>query len=154
MSHSDSGLCDHIGYWLRRLSDEVHVGFERKLANRGVTVAQWNVLVTLYRGEAETVGGIAGFIETDIAAASRLVDRLVDKGLVVRQVDPTSRRRVPLALTPAARKLVPVLVDLADENDAAYFGSLSPDQRDQLVALLQSLLASSPRPTTKEDARP
>lgn len=142
MTSSASGLRDHLGYWLRRLSDEVHVSFERKLASRGVTVAQWNVLVTLYRGEAETVGEVAKFIETDVAAASRLVDRLVDKGLVERGTDPASRRRVPLVLTTAARDLVPALIELADENDAAYFGALTETRRRELVALLKSLLTS------------
>ena len=63
MSGSASGLRDHVGYWLRRLSDEVHLSFERKLAAHGVTVAQWTVLVTLYRGEGATVAEVARFIE-------------------------------------------------------------------------------------------
>ncbi len=140
MNESTSGLRDHVGYWLRRLSDEVHLSFERKLADKGVTVAQWNVLVALYRDDGSTVGEIARFVETDVAAVSRLVDRLVEKGLLERGTDPASRRRVPLDLTPAARELVPTLIQLADENDRAYFGSLSQAQRDELIALLKTLL--------------
>jgi hypothetical protein len=37
---AERGLHDHVGYWLRRLSDEVHTSFERQIAARGVTVAQ------------------------------------------------------------------------------------------------------------------
>ena len=141
MSGSASGLRDHLGYWLRRLSDEVHLSFERKLAAHGVTVSQWNVLVTLYRGEGETVAEVARFIDTDAAAVSRLVDRLADKGLVARSADPASRRRVLLALTPAGVGLVPVLVQLADRNDEAFFGTLSAAQRAELAGLLQRLLS-------------
>jgi len=141
MSGSASGLRDHLGYWLRRLSDEVHLSFERKLAAHGVTVAQWNVLVTLYRGEGETVAEVARFIDTDAAAVSRLVDRLADKGLVARSADPASRRRVLLALTPAGVGLVPGLVQLADRNDEAFFGTLSAAQRAELAGLLQRLLS-------------
>jgi MarR family transcriptional regulator, organic hydroperoxide resistance regulator len=143
MSGSASGLRDHVGYWLRRLSDEVHLSFERKLAAQGVTVAQWNVLVTLHRGEAETVAEVARFIETDAAAVSRLVDRLAEKGLVARSADPASRRRVLLALTPAAAELVPALVELADQNDEAFFGTLPPAQRAELAGLLQRLLSEA-----------
>lgn len=140
---SDSGLRTHLGYWLRRLSDEVHLRFERQLAERGVSVAQWNVLVSLYRGEGRTVGEIAGFIETDVAAVSRLVDRLTDKGLVVRGPDPDSRRRTLLTLTPAAEQLVPHLIAIADANDEAFFGSLSDDRRSELTDLLQRLLPAT-----------
>jgi DNA-binding MarR family transcriptional regulator len=143
MSGSASGLRDHVGYWLRRLSDEVHLSFERKLAAQGVTVAQWNVLVTLHRGEAETVAEVARFIETDAAAVSRLVDRLAEKGLVARSADPASRRRVLLALTPAAAELVPALVELADQNDEAFFATLPPAQRAELAGLLQRLLSEA-----------
>ena len=143
MSGSASGLRDHVGYWLRRLSDEVHLSFERKLAAHGVTVAQWNVLVTLYRGEGETVAEVARFIETDAAAVSRLVDRLAEKGLVARFADPASRRRVLLALTPPAAGLVPMLAELADQNDEAFFGTLPPAQRAELAGLLQRLVSEA-----------
>jgi DNA-binding MarR family transcriptional regulator len=144
MSGSASGLRDHVGYWLRRLSDEVHLSFERKLAAHGVTVAQWNVLVTLYRrSEGETVTEVARFIETDAAAVSRLVDRLAEKGLVARFADPASRRRVLLALTPPAAALVPTLAELADHNDEAFFGTLPPAQRAELARLLQRLVSEA-----------
>lgn len=143
MGRRGSGLRDHVGYWLRRLSDEVHLSFERKLAAHGVTVAQWNVLVTLYRGEGQTVAEVARFIEADAAAVSRLVDRLAEKGLVARSADPASRRRVLLALTPPAAALVPVLIQLADQNDEAFFGTLPAAQRAELARLLQRLLAGA-----------
>jgi DNA-binding MarR family transcriptional regulator len=143
MSGSAPGLRDHAGYWLRRLSDEVHLSFERQLAAHGVTVAQWNVLVTLYRRDGETVAEVARFIETDAAAVSRLVDRLAEKGLVARSADPTSRRRVLLALTPPAARLLPKLVELADQNDEAFFGTLPPAQRAELAGLLQRLASEA-----------
>ena len=143
MSGSASGLRDHVGYWLRRLSDEVHLSFERKLAAHGVTVAQWNVLVTLYGGDGETVAEVARFIETDAAAVSRLVDRLAEKGLVARSADPASRRRVLLTLTPPAAALVPVLAEIADHNDEAFFGTLPPAQRAELAGLLQRLVCEA-----------
>jgi DNA-binding MarR family transcriptional regulator len=137
---TESGLRDHIGYWLRRLSDEVHTRFERQLLAHGVTVAQWNVLVALYHHEATTTTEVARFIDIDPGAVSRLVDRLVDKGLMTRSPDPTSRRQLHLSLTPSGQALVPVLSRLADENDATFFGELSSAERAGLMRLLQRLL--------------
>lgn len=139
MNDSSSGLHDHLGFWLRRLSDKVHVSFERKLAAHDVTVSQWNVLVTLYRGDAETVGEIARFLQTDPAAVSRLVDRLQEKQLVRREDDPASRRRVPIGLTDRGRDLTPVLIELADRNDEAFFHVLSADEHAELMSTLQQL---------------
>ncbi|MFC4241767.1 MarR family winged helix-turn-helix transcriptional regulator [Gryllotalpicola reticulitermitis] len=101
------------------------------------------------------MGEVARYITIDPAAASRVVDRLVGKGLISRGVDPGSRRRVPLRLTPAARALVPELVALADANDAAYFGALTSRQRQELLVLLRSLSAPrSPGPNPDKQHPP
>jgi MarR family transcriptional regulator, organic hydroperoxide resistance regulator len=144
-----NGLHDHVGYWLRRLADEVHTNFERRIADRGVTVAQWNVLVTVYHQQPTTTGGVARFIGIDPGAVSRLVDRLADKGLMTRSPDPGSRRRLRLTLTGAGRALVPDLIRIADQNDEAFFGALPPGERAALMRLLQQLL---PAPSSRQEA--
>jgi len=148
---TESGLRDHIGYWLRRVSDEVHASFERQLDARGVTVAQWNVLVTVYHGHATTTSEVARYIAIDPGAVSRLVDRLADKGLMARSADPASRRRLQLSLTEAGRALVPDLIQIADENDEAFFGTLPVRDQAALMRLLQDLLPVPPS-TAKEAA--
>ena len=149
---TENGLRDHVGYWLRRLSDEVHTSFERQLAAHDVTVAQWNVLVTVYRGDATTTGEAARFIGIDPGAVSRLVDRLAAKKLITRSADPQSRRSLRLELTPAGQALVPVLIGIADQNDTAYFGSLPPTEQTELVRLLRQLL--SPTTSSAEEEAP
>jgi DNA-binding MarR family transcriptional regulator len=146
----ESRLTDYAGYWLRRLSDEVHHSFERQLAGHGVTAAQWNVLVTVYHGQATTTAEVARLIGIDAGAVSRLVDRLAAKGLMTRHADPASRRSLRLSLTGAGRGLVPVLIRIANDNDAAYFGVLPAREREALVRLLRQLLPHPPATTVKE----
>jgi len=50
------------------------------------------------------------------------------------------RRFQSLVLTPAGRKLVPVLAHLADQNDAEFFGQLADEQRSGLIALLKDIV--------------
>lgn len=141
--HEDvSGLEDHLGYWLRRLSDEVHTAFERRLAARGVTVSQWCVLVAVYHGAVTTPLEVARRIAIDSGAVTRLTDRLIAKGLLRREADLADRRSIRLALTAAGRDLVPELAALADANDAAFFGVLMADERRQFARLLVRLLAA------------
>ena len=39
-----------------------------------------------------------------------------------------------------ARKLVPILARLADRNDAEFFDSLSPGERDALLRILRGIV--------------
>jgi DNA-binding MarR family transcriptional regulator len=138
-----SGLRDHLGYWLRRLSDEVHGRFERELAEHGVTVSQWAVLITVHRGDATTTREVARYLDIDAGAVSRLVDRLTAKGLMTREPDPASRRTLRLALTDTGRDLTPRLAEIADRNDAHFFARLDPDQRHQLEDWIRRLIGEA-----------
>ncbi|MFI5828552.1 MarR family winged helix-turn-helix transcriptional regulator [Streptomyces sp. NPDC051578] len=149
MTAPTSGLRDHLGYWLRRLSDEVHARFERQLAEHGVTVSQWTVLITVYRGDATTTREVARYADIDVGAVSRLVDRLIAKGLISREPDPSSRRILRLTLTDAGRDLAPRLAEIADRNDAHFFAHLDPDQRLQLEEWIRRLVGEThPEPPT------
>lgn len=48
---SVSQLTDHIGYWLRMVSNAVSQDFARRMAEQGATVAEWVFLRALYGGD-------------------------------------------------------------------------------------------------------
>ncbi|WP_369394265.1 MarR family winged helix-turn-helix transcriptional regulator [Streptomyces sp. CG1] len=137
-----SGLHDHLGYWLRRLSDEVHSRFEAELARHDVTVSQWAVMAGVSHGH-DTTKAVAAHMDIDPGAVSRLVDRLAAKGLIRREPDPASRRTVRLVLTDQGQALMPVLAELADRNDHHYFGSLDAGQRRQLEQWIRGLVGEA-----------
>ena len=135
-----SGLQDHTGYWLNRLRGVVHARFEAALAEHGVTVAQWSVLITVYREDAVTPLEIARFIDVDPGSLTRLLDRMEDKDLVRRLPVDGDRRSIRIALTPRAAALAPRLAALADANDATFFNVLPAEElRDFRRALAQLL---------------
>jgi DNA-binding MarR family transcriptional regulator len=71
-----------------------------------------------------------------------MVERLVQKGLVNR-TQGDDRRSVGLTLTPAGKKLVPQLAQLADENDAAFFNTMASKQRSEFLATIKQLLTAN-----------
>ncbi|HXD00676.1 MAG TPA: MarR family transcriptional regulator [Verrucomicrobiae bacterium] len=134
-----SKLDDHIGFWLRCLSNFVSHSFAEKLSKEGVTVAQWVVLRTLYDHQNITLSHLAELVGLDKSSVSRMVERLVLRQLVNRS-EGSDRRSLGLSLTPAARKLVPKLARLADQNDESFFNSLSAGQSHEFLATIKQLL--------------
>lgn len=135
-----SGLKKHVGFWLRFVSNHVSHAFARKLLKSGVTVAEWVVLREMYGREAIPPSLLAERIGMTRGAASKLIDRLLGKGLVTRHDRTDDRRFQEVALTPAGRKLVPSLAALADSNDQEFFAPLSARERDALLATLKKLV--------------
>ncbi|ORE90483.1 MarR family transcriptional regulator [Aurantimonas sp. 22II-16-19i] len=140
MNAPPSDLEDHLGYWLRLASNAASHGFARRVEGEGVTVAEWVVLRTLYDVEAVAPSRLADGLGLTRGAISKLADRLIEKALAERQANPGDRRAHRLALTAAGRAIVPRLAALADDNDAAFFGALAPDERQQLEALLRKIV--------------
>lgn len=134
-------LSDHLGYWLRMLSNHVSYGFARKVAAEGVTVAEWAMMRVMYGGEPLPPSRVAELMGMTRGAITRLADRLIDKGLVRREASQADKRAQTLRLTPKAERLVPQLAALADQNDAETFAQLTGEERRALRAILEKSVA-------------
>jgi DNA-binding MarR family transcriptional regulator len=146
-----SALEDHLGFWLRVLSNHVHRSFERALARHDVTVAQWVALRRLYDVEALSVSELASAVGVDQGSMSRTIERLIRRALVVRQADLVDGRAKRLQLTAEGRRLVPVLARLADDNDRAAFAAIPPRDRQALRRIIDTLVANDGVPIDAND---
>ena len=135
-----SDLETHLGYWLRMVSNAVSQSFARRVEAEGVTVAEWVFLRMLWDIDPVAPSLLAGRMGMTKGAISKLADRLIGKALVERRADPVDGRAQILSLTAAGRALVPRLAALADVNDAAFFGTLSPEDRNDLERLLRKIV--------------
>jgi len=135
-----SPLGAHLGYWLRFVSNHVSGAFAARLAERGTTVAEWVALRLLLDGAAMAPSELAARMGMSRGGITKLVDRLIAKDLIARRAGEEDRRYQALELTRAGRALVPVLAQLADRNDAEFFGHLTPAERAQIEAALQEIV--------------
>lgn len=142
-----SGLPDHVGYWLRLLSNEVSASFAARLERHGVSVPQWVVLRVLFGAEPMPLKDIVARVGVDQGSLSRMVERLRARGLVMREENPVDRRALAIALTREGRQLVPKLAREADENDRAFFRHLSPRRRAEFLATVRELIAQNGDPS-------
>jgi DNA-binding MarR family transcriptional regulator len=137
-----SRLTTHLGFWMRLVSNHVSYAFARKLESSGVTVAEWVVLREMYGGDDTTSPGVvAELTGLTRGAVSKLISRLLEKGLVTRKESSSDRRYQDIELTPAALAMVPQLAELADENDRDFFGGLSKSEHRILTSLLKKTAA-------------
>lgn len=135
-----SGLEDHVGYWLRFVSNHVSHAFKQKVEAQGVTVAEWVLMREMHQQGAANPSQLADGLGMTRGAISKLVERLCTKGLVERSVSSDDRRYQSVVLTVAGTKLVPVLAGLADQNDHEFFGELDAKQRTNLVGILRDIV--------------
>jgi len=135
-----SELTDHLGYWLRFVSNHVSQTFARRVEAEGVSVAEWVLLRHLLDAETLAPSRVAERMGMTRGGVTKLADRLIARRLVVRTADPRDGRAQSLSLTAAGRRLVPRLAALADANDKAFFAGLGAEDRAALRRILQAIV--------------
>lgn len=135
-----SALSDHLGFWLRAVSNHVSNSFANRLTEKETTVAEWVLLRALYDREASPPSKLADELGLTRGAVTKLADRLIAKGLVARAANTADRRAQFLSLTVEGQSLVPELAAIADQNDAECFKTLSEGDQTVLKDILMRLV--------------
>jgi MarR family transcriptional regulator, transcriptional regulator for hemolysin len=110
---------------------------DNRAKERGTTRAQWIVLFRLRQQEGLSQVDLADVLELQPISLVRLLDRLVEHGLLERQPDPKDRRANRLFLTRSGRQLVD---DLDSLRDAIASDVLRDIPDDAIQASLDTLV--------------
>jgi len=132
-----------VGYLIKMLAQTVGRELDRRMADLGLTDAQWKPLLLLHQGVCSTAADLSRSACHDTGAVTRLVDRLEAKELVRRLRSADDRRVVHIELTDAGEKLaaeVPrIIVELANQ----VLSGFSPDEFVQFKDLLKRALVNA-----------
>lgn len=141
MSRCDDPRIHTFGVLLEALT-RLNQRFDRSLRERvGISQGWFEALLRIERsGGFMTMGELAEQIALTSGGVTRMVDRLVEAGLVERRACESDRRVLYVALTLAGRGRLNEAVDvhLAD-LDRELIGRLSEHERATLVAVMERL---------------
>jgi len=109
---------------------------DHKVAQTGITYAQWVVLARLDRFEGLKQSELAEMLDLQPISLTRLLDRLCDAGMIERRSDPSDRRAKRLYLTPASKPIIERLGDLGEELMATALAGVEREAVEKMVAQL------------------
>jgi MarR family transcriptional regulator for hemolysin len=112
---------------------------DHRAKGRGTTRAQWIVLFRLREQEGLSQVDLAEVLELQPISLVRLLDRLVEHGLLERQHDPRDRRANRLFLTAAGRQLVDDLDSLRDSIAQTVLQDVSSEAIQTTLETLQAI---------------
>lgn len=129
-----------MGHLLFQLMNSMRREVDARMAELGLTDAQWKPLWKIKLGVADTAFELAREAGIDAGATTRMLDRLAAKGLIERVRSETDRRVVHLRLTAegeAATEQIPHV--LADVNND-FLRGFNKAEWTQLKDFLQRML--------------
>jgi DNA-binding MarR family transcriptional regulator len=108
-------------------------------------MGQLKAMVVLTEQGRQTVGGLARALNISEPSASLLVDKLVTRGLVGRDTDPSDRRRTLVATTEQGDQLMGRLRRTREDQFTGWLGLLDNEDLQALAQALDALAAAVER---------
>lgn len=106
-----------------------------------ISLQQFNVLRIL-RGQKRTAASLAVVQERMISKMSnttRLIDKLVKKGLVNKNINSSNRRKIDISITSEGLEILDYVDTLIDNAEKDIVNKLSENEKEQLIRLLAKI---------------
>ena len=137
---------------LARTSHQLSKEFLLAVARQGFTARQWRLLGTLWDEKSLTLTELADAILCSQSTTTKLVERLVELGLIDKQGDVADRRRFHVFITENGRRAIQPLIELALKLEAQTTRLLGVRRVSALKTELRSIIETAQRFTSSPPA--
>lgn len=139
---ADGKAVDHdleraIPYLLARAGTRMGLAFTRELKPFGLSLTEWRVCVALHHRAHQRLSELASHTSTEASTLSRVIDGLLQRGLLVRDRAEEDARALSLSLTASGRDLTQRIIPLAQLYERVSLAGLTPAQAESLRDMLR-----------------
>ena len=128
-------LQEWVGLFMRRSTADMMLSMKES----GLSMPQLSSLIRLYYRKMCGVSDIGSHLGVTNAAASQMVDRLVQQGLLDRTEDPLDRRGKNITLTPKGQELIGKNLEARRKWMEDLTTALSPEEQQSIITALKLL---------------
>lgn len=138
---TDWSLQESLVHLLHRCGQLAEEHVARAIAESGLTPRQFTILVAVARNASASQTDLVRATGVDRSTLADIVRRLVEAGFLHRRRSRDDARAYVVRLTPKAESLLEELLSKAKSAEQDLLLSITPEDRRQLMALLQKLAA-------------
>jgi len=116
-----------------------------------VSFSQLKLLQLLSLAKTQTIGELAAFLGVSSAAASKMVDKLVQRGWLLRAVGAADRRAAHVSLTARSQRLLATYDEKRREKLAKVFRGCPAQELRSVARMLDQVTAAIVNHSTKPE---
>lgn len=143
-----------VGRLIRLVFHSLVQSIDARMQPLELTAMQWEPMLVLALGRADTVAGLARECDVDCGAMTRMLDRLEQKQLLRRQRSDEDRRVVNLELTDKGRGIALEIPLVVREEVERSLDGITPVEQQALVRLLTRMLENTTPVQEAQEAVP
>ena len=129
-------LLELIGFNLRCAQVAVFQHFSQSAGAAKISPPQFGTMILIEANPGISQSAIASALRFDRSTLVQIIDRLEERGFVVREVSAHDRRSHALKLTPSGETALAELKKAISAHEDHMTRMLSPDEKQTLLSLL------------------
>jgi DNA-binding MarR family transcriptional regulator len=126
-------------FLINSLTRRVNARLEKAFRRKRLSIHDWRLLATLANSRLNRPADIADYIATDPSTLSRMIDRFVRAGVMVRRKPAGEARVTELALTKLGHSLYEAAFEVIAQERDRMVGALTAAEKGQFLRLLVKL---------------
>ncbi|MEJ2597475.1 MAG: MarR family transcriptional regulator [Anaerolineales bacterium] len=138
--HSDDPFVNTLGKWIEVFMRRSMHNFITYSKEKGLSMSQIGALLRIFRGGRSSVSDIGDNLGVTSAAASQMLERLVQQGLILREEDPNDRRVRRIVLTDKGRQILNETIAARQGWLESLAQTLSDGERERVTEALNILI--------------
>lgn len=131
-----------LGYILNTSARLIRRTLDMQLKSYDITTSQWAVLKLLSVENNLSQAEIAEKTNTDRATCGTIIDKLISKGLIQKELSENDRRSYIVKILPPTVAMVNKVTSLAENANHQALQGLSDDDIDILIKCLNTIIAN------------
>jgi DNA-binding MarR family transcriptional regulator len=136
----------NLAYLINKASKQLKNKLDKALKEFDITAAQFSVIIQIHSsGQPITAAEIAERLGSDRPTVSGIINRLEQKGIVLKVYNPEDKRSSYLEIYKEANKLVDKIKSISEELTIDIFSIYSKEESKQLTTMIQRLIEGTDR---------
>ncbi len=135
----DNDLQNSIPYLIARAGVRMGQSFTREMRKFNMTLTEWRVCSTLGHKPHQRLSEVALNTSTEPSTLSRVVDSMMQRGLLIRERSGDDARALALSLTAEGMDITQRHIPIAQLYERVSLNGFSATQADQLRDMLKLL---------------
>lgn len=131
-----------MGYRIKLLSQLLGRNFQERLDSYGLTPFHWVVLCCLWSEDGLATSAIGAKLQQVGGTLTGVLDRMSERGFIIRKRDLGDRRMVRIWLTDTGKELKAVLPPIALDVREQAMAGFSDREREQFSQLIDRAVAN------------
>ena len=111
-------------------------------AGLDITIDQWLVMKVIQENSENKQHEVAGKVFKDSASVTRIIDLLIKKGLLERDIHSSDRRRTELNLTKKGKNILSKTQKIVSENRAKALKGIDEKKISDLRTVLNTIISN------------